>query len=149
MQKIIITTAALLLIITACRRSSDQTTVSTDAAQEQGLSPDFMNFYMRFHTDSLYQMAHITFPVEGYVPNIGLDSTELQSTQWQQEDWIMHRPLDNSAGNFRQEYQQLNNMVIEYIINDDERMAMERRFSKLGNEWYLIYYMGMNRVSIE
>ncbi len=140
------------LVLTSCKNNSSEQTADAAAAvqqEEDSLPADFMNFYMRFHTDSLYQMAHITFPVEGYLPNVAVDSVAPQAHQWQREEWRMHRPINNDSGDFRQEYETLNNMVVEYIINDDEKMAMERRFTKLGKDWYLIYYMGMNRVSYE
>ena len=35
-------------------------------------------------------------------------------------------------------------LIVERIETIATNLAMERRFAKMGTEWYLIYYSGMN-----
>jgi len=111
----------------------------------EDLSTDFMKFYMQFHTDSAYQMEHILFPMDGLPPNADSTTIANNNFKWTREEWSMHHPFSNPDNVFNQEYVTMDDKtVIEYIIDNTSGFGMERRFSKLSNEWYLIYYSGMN-----
>jgi len=108
---------------------------------------DFDAFYERFHADSLYQMAHINFPLPG-MPDHADSLTNVADFRWQKEDWIMHRPIDLSEkSGFKREFSVVGeDLINETVYHTSGRFAMERRFAKIGNEWYLIYYAGMHAV---
>lgn len=117
--------------------------------QATGLT-DFEIFYNKFHQDSLYQLDHIVFPLEGLPRDV--DSTTLANKdfKWQKEDWVMHRKLGEGDQDFRIEWTNFGpDLVIEKIIHGSETLGMVRRFAKMGDEWYLIYYAGLNRIAQE
>ena len=116
----------------------ETTTLPTDAA----LPPDFLAFYKRFHEDSAYQIAHISWPLQGDVSE-QIDSTHYQpkSHTWTPETWrMMH--LGFSPQDFKIETQMLGDMmVIERIRARSVSYGLERRFAKQSNgEWELIFY---------
>ncbi len=121
----------------------------TNPAKEQlpAEYQDFVNFYERFHQDSAYQMEHIIFPLEG-LPREA-DSTTIASGafRWQKEDWRIQRPFDLQSSSFEQQLIPISEgLIIEKIIHKDGGLAMQRRYARLGEEWYLIYYADLNRV---
>lgn len=124
---------SMLLVITlflsSCR--SDQQAKFAKEASEFPM--DFEEFYHRFHRDSIFQLGHIVFPLEGK----RIDSTG--DTTWEKATWIVHKPF-NDMGTFNRQITILNGIVIEKIIDESGQYDMERRWSMLGDEWYLIYY---------
>lgn len=104
--------------------------------------PDFETFYQQFHADSLYQMAHIQFPLQGVSSRPEEHSAGFR---WEKEDWRMHRAFSASSG-FRSEFIPLgDDLMIENIVHKNGQYGMERRFSRLGgDEWYLIYYAALH-----
>jgi len=124
----------LIMIITlSCKNKTAET--SNQLVNDE-LPESFLEFYDRFHKDSLFQMQHIVFPLEGRRP----DSSQI--VQWNKEDWVIHRPFKD-LGIYKREVFSLNDIVIEKIKDKGERYSMERRWNKSGNEWYLIYYQDM------
>ena len=110
------------------------------------LPADFEQFYEAFHGDSVFQLAHIMFPLEGLPPNV--DSTTMAGNfRWQKENWVLHRPFNAMDGAFIRDYRVLGDeLVIEDIQHESGRYGMERRFAKYDDGWYLIYYAGMNEL---
>ncbi|MEY4904094.1 MAG: hypothetical protein RLZZ292_1909 [Bacteroidota bacterium] len=131
----------------ACKKKETNTT--NNAPQTVNLPTDFEAFYEKFHTDSLYQLQHISFPLKG-VP-MGADSMSLANGYYfQPEYWVLQHKVDFSDGKYTRDFQLLGeNIVTETIMQTDEPYGMQRRFAKLGNEWSLIYYVAMNQVRLQ
>ncbi len=109
------------------------------------LPSDFANFFKRFHEDSVFQLAHINFPLEGLPASLG-DGDTLQHGRyfWQREDWKKHNRFTDPGGHFEQWYIVLNDRIIEHWIQmKGTNMYMKRRFAKLDDEWVLIYFQGL------
>ncbi len=125
-----------LLLLQAC-----------NGAEEQPATADFDVFFDKFHRDSLYQMQHITFPLEGLPSDANAETIASGSFRWDAENWQLHRPFNNANHEFSRELLSFgNDLVIEKIIHKSGEYGTIRRFAKMGNEWYLIYYAGMNRI---
>jgi hypothetical protein len=108
---------------------------------------DFAVFYEKFHQDSAFQMAHIQFPMQGLPDNA--DSVTLASNtfRWDASNWKINKPIDFNKSGFSQQVQPLGEgLVIEKIVHESGKYAMLRRFAKLDDQWYLIYYAGLNPV---
>ncbi|HMQ50014.1 MAG TPA: hypothetical protein PKA00_21405 [Saprospiraceae bacterium] len=121
---------------------------NTNPSKQEDYS-DFANFYSRFHTDSLFQMAHILFPLDGLPQEA--DSLTIASGQfkWHKEDWVMHRGFDLEGNGFVQEFSPIgDDFIVEKIIHKEYALTITRHFSKIGDEWHLIYYSGLNRVAM-
>lgn len=112
------------------------------------LPQDFVDFYERFHKDSLYQMEHIVWPLQGDASE-QIDSTHYQKkkTQWQPESWHMQR-LDYNPNDYNRNVQMLGEVVvIERIWAKAANYGIERRFSKqAGGDWALIYYSDLQEM---
>ena len=108
------------------------------------LPADFEEFYKKFHQDSIYQIEHCIFPMEGLPDQ--MDSTiDQRSFRWQRETWRMHRPINDSFG-LKKSYTMVgDNMITERMLNEKQGIGIERRFALMNGEWYMIYYVGLNQ----
>lgn len=130
-------TALALLAISACNRRAP--------AAPEGPISDFAAFYERFHRDSLYQMEHIPFPIDGLPTFSDKEDEDLSGFRWTAENWKLHRPLNLNQNEFKQTFDAIGeNLIVESIIHRNGSFAMMRRFARMGDEWYLIYYAAMN-----
>ena len=128
-------------------------TQSAEGQPEGALSSDmesFVEFYQRFHTDSLYQISHIIFPLEGLPDDADSATIASGSFRWTKKDWKMQRPFDFEMSDFGRELKEPGPGLVEEIIYHKKLpYVLVRRFSYLGGDWYLIYYAGMNKVRVE
>ena len=109
------------------------------------LPADFVAFFNQFHEDSAFQMAHIIFPLEGLPNSTGDgDTTSTSRYFWQRADWKIQHPFTDPGHNFEHWYEVSNERIIEHWIQmKGTNLYMWRRFAKLEDGWYLIYYQGM------
>ncbi|MCB0662324.1 MAG: hypothetical protein KDC24_06270 [Saprospiraceae bacterium] len=117
------------------------------AAETPGMTnlTDFNAFYMRFHRDTAYQTAHITFPLDGLPANADSLTMGNEQFKWQRNDWKYHQLLDDDE--FTRNFLVLNdNLVSESIRLKNSNLGLVRRFAKMGDDWYLIYYAGLNQI---
>jgi hypothetical protein len=135
----------LLAGLAACQSTSEPES-GTDMQVPDELPESFAEFYERFLTDSLYQMEHILFPLQG-LPDKA-DSTTIAGTdfRWQLEDWKLHRPIPANS-DFAVSFRPLSETIIQENIRHESGVyAMERRYAEFDDGWYLIYYAGLNSV---
>lgn len=133
----------VFLLFTSCFFScKSKSSAPANDKVETGLAlPDgFEGFYEKFHQDSLYQMAHIQFPVQG------LRTTE-GTIYHTQEEWRMQKELTEDSKFTRKIYPLGEDIVEDVIMDSKGEFGMKRRFAKFGEEWFLIYYSGMNHIA--
>ncbi|MFZ1498073.1 MAG: hypothetical protein WAS72_13505 [Saprospiraceae bacterium] len=129
-----------LFAFVACKNSSSNKTTTTS-------NSDFAIFYEKFHQDSVFQVAHILFPLEG-LPNQA-DSATLENEKyfWEQKDWVLHKPFTEDNKEYERNLTQITDgMVVETIRFANGEYGIQRRFARFGKDWFLIYYAGMNRI---
>jgi hypothetical protein len=128
----------------ACKNNTNpaplQATDQTVTGDE--VPADFTAFHQRFLSDSAYQMAHITWPLQG-AKGLQQDTTfTAQNVYWQAAEWHVHRADAMDPNDFIREVKNIGNvLVIERIRAKAVPFGIERRFAKqANNEWELIYY---------
>ena len=123
--------------------------VVTTPLQNKSANPipgDFFVFYTKFHEDSLYQIEHINFPLEGVPPYADSLVLAENNFHWQKEDWRMHKILEDRKEHFHENLVLASDgLIFEFIPTGDEKLWIERRFLKSGKDWRLIYYSGLNK----
>lgn len=141
---------SFLLLLTlgeSCKPKDDASAHhALDESAVDTLPQDFVTFFNRFHEDSTYQIEHIIFPLEG-LPNSTGDGDTLSGTRyfWQKSAWKKHNHFTDPGQNFEHWYEVINERIIEHWINmKGTNLHMRRRFAKLDDGWYLIYYQGMS-----
>lgn len=138
-----------LCCLSACKQKNSTTTHTNSVFDKDSAVPvDFMDFYMKFHQDSMFQINHIQFPLDG-MPAMALELPQdsLNNFVWSEQSWVAHKPFSGNESDYLKEFRVISpNLISEFIIEKQMGYGMERRFSKLGNKWYLIYYMDMNKM---
>ncbi|RMD68389.1 MAG: DUF4348 domain-containing protein [Bacteroidetes bacterium] len=132
----------IAFLLAACRQQQ----ADTDQPMPQQLPPDFVAFYERFHQDSAFQMAHIAFPLEGLPPEVDSATLAAGTFRWTPENWTLHRPFDPDSGFERTFVVYNDRMILEKLVHRNGQLGMARRWAKVGDEWQLIYFAGLNRV---
>lgn len=118
------------------------------AATAGNLPEDFTTFYQRFLTDSLYQIEHIVFPLEGIPDNADSAIVAGGGFRWQKENWVMHKLVDPADSDFDIHFETFGDEIVtENLIHRSGQYALVRRFAKQGEAWNLIYYAGLNSLS--
>jgi hypothetical protein len=126
--------------------SPDQISQSVDASQ---LPADFMPFYDKFHSDSLFQIAHISWPLQGESTE-PIDSTHNKRIlkEWDLSKWRMHHTVDYTSGDFKRSFEMMGDaLVIERIYYAAANYGLERRFVRNDQgAWELIFYSDMQEL---
>lgn len=147
MLKKIACLAGFALVMSACKQSPTVPQRPPGADAEVELPKDFAQFYEKFLTDSLYQIAHITWPLQG-IKTIQQDSVTpgVSEAVWTLEDWRMHRlDLINNG-----EYKRTFTVIGDFMVQEKVRAlsvpyGIERRYAKqTSGEWELIYYASVH-----
>lgn len=132
-------------LLFSCKNQSKEADNSAVAVQ---LPADFFEFYDKFHADSAYQVAHITWPLQGDTDE-QVDSIHFQKkrTLWSQENWRMQR-MDFNHADYVFDRQMLGDLIIvERIRPRTANYGIERRFAKQSDgQWALIYYSDLQEV---
>jgi hypothetical protein len=107
---------------------------------------EFKTFLDSFSQDSVFQMSHIAFPLEGMpAPKDSADVIN-PDFRWTADSWVLHKPYDDYNGTFSRELIDLaGGIVIERVSDASGLYSMERRFAKLSDGWNLIYYREMGK----
>jgi hypothetical protein len=135
----------LLPLFFACK--NEQKASDADIAEAPELPAGFSDFYQQFHSDSLYQVAHIVFPLEGLPNNADSATVASKTFRWTPENWLMQKQFDFQVSEYKREIVPLTeSIVMERILHKSGQFGMVRRFAIVGGEWHLIYYAGVNRL---
>ncbi len=128
------------------KNNMDQS-VAEPIAVDNELPDDFSVFYEAFHKDSIYQINHVLFPLQG-LPAYADSITMAEGTyRFEKADWTMHKEFQDADGQFKREFKILGDgFIVEQIRDKQNGIGMQRRFAKRGPEWYLIYYAEINFV---
>ena len=122
------------------QKIQDENKIEADTSLSQ-LPQDFMEFYNRFHRDSVYQMNHISFPLEGAISAPETKNDSMIPYRWRKDKWQLHHEFDSYNNIFTRKFYIFNDdLIIEKITGVNDLFKMERRFGKLHDGWNLIYY---------
>lgn len=142
MKSKLITLAVLSIFITVgCKQ--DKKLSNQDA---RILPVDFIPFYEKFHRDSVFQMAHIQFPLDG-LPSQA-DSTMTGLYKYTPENWTFQTLKGFNETDFTRRFESpIPELVNESIIQNGIGFGTYRRFYKRNGQWKLIYYSDVNKIS--
>ncbi len=143
-RSFIIFVVSSVLIFSGCKHNNTALAQATASDEVVEVPDDFRLFYDRFHEDTSYQSDHIIFPLDGLPANADTLSQD-DDFKWVKENWRWHRTMDPQLTGYSRNWEVLSPvMIVESIVEMTSNIGMIRRFAKMGDEWMLIYYAGMN-----
>lgn len=144
-MKYLLNSLILALLLLSCQQNPPA--LKKEEAAE--LPADFVSFYEKFHSDSTFQMAHISFPLEGY-PMSPDSATLANNFRWSADKWVMHRSMMYADSLYTRKFEMpMPTIITEVIIQKQTPYGTYRRFLKRDDGWYLIFYSDMNRMGAE
>ncbi len=133
----------ILLLMHACKAKDNSE--KEGPVTSSNMPADFELFYEKFSSDTAYQMKHIIFPLEGRPALNNETDTIPANFKWPKESWVKHRKYDDMNGTFSRSFLNFHNIITEEINDNTGQFTMVRRFSKMDNDWFLIYYKEMGK----
>lgn len=131
----------MFVIISACRNKVSQDHVDPISQEIVVEIPeDFPAFYQNFFSDSNFQMDHIMFPLAGESPNDSLNQKSNPPYFWEEDSWQLHQPIDPKDPNHIRTFDNMGGIITEIVREKNNAYWIERRYAKLAEEWFLIYY---------
>jgi hypothetical protein len=142
---------AVGLTLHACQQSTEQQSSSQSPAvmpHSSDIPDDFLEFYRRFHQDDAYQLEHIIFPLKGLPQSADSATIAADNYFWQKEGWVFHKSYDYETGDFSRKFiRYTDELITEQIRHRQAGMGLIRRYARLGDDWFLIYYAALNNIS--
>jgi len=138
-MRIFLAFSAMAFLFSFCQNGPQPIQKNTVLAK---LPSDFHDFYQKFHTDSVYQMAHIEWPLKGQkVPPTDSTMTP-QLHEWTADTWDLMLTPDTSMSTLKRTYETVGEvLVIEKMSYPMIGFGYERQFYKEEDgQWRLIYY---------
>ena len=127
---------SILILFATCkpvRHSTTNTSVNSSAE-------DFDKFYKRFHSDSLFQISRINFPLEG----MSIDGNG--EKKWTRENWELMRTriYDVDTTEYKTTYKKYPKQFTQKAWLENSGFSTECRFELIKKKWFLVYVMDHN-----
>jgi hypothetical protein len=134
---------ALLVLSTGCK--SPKNVVANSTPQEKNANhkqdiENFDEFYHKFHTDSVFQMSRIRFPLEGKM----IDGQD--EIAWTKENWIVMRTkiYDIDHNQYKTSFKKTETTFFQKFWLENSGLSADYRFELIGKKWYLVYALDQN-----
>ena len=105
-------------------------------------SENFEEFNLRFHTDSIFQMSRINFPIKGK----SIDGFEKHN--WSIKNWkFLSSPVtenDSIIAGYKHSLNKTDDEIIDKIWIENSGFKTERKFKRINGKWFLVYYDDIN-----
>jgi hypothetical protein len=144
----------LSLVNTFCKSGEikmDNTPLSKRQPDTVMESERFESFYERFHSDSVFQISRVSFPLFGFtndkeclavrfLEKDTIVNGELANLVWLKEQWQLHKPFADSATFTRKIVWVDSSDVLESIFIPDSDFLIKRKFRRDFGKWHLVFY---------
>nr|WP_294779386.1 hypothetical protein [uncultured Flavobacterium sp.] len=102
---------------------------------------NFEEFNKKFHSDSLFQVSRIDFPIEGK------HVYGFEQYSWSRKNWQFQAvPVAEKSeiGEYQHSLIKTDTLITERFWIPDSGFEVERQFKLIKNKWFLIYYNDIN-----
>lgn len=115
--------------------------VSIKKSQTTEKPENFEDFNKKFHSDSLFQVSRVDFPIEGK------HISGFEQHEWTRKNWQFHAiPVAETTeiGEYEHSLVKTDSLVTEKFWIPDSGFEVERQFKLINNKWFLIFYNDIN-----
>lgn len=139
----------LVLLLASCHKSGKEIT-RVEAAKPELKKPEeskskapmvyerFDSFSKKFHSDSLFQIKRVKFPINGYSVD-----PEGNEASWDKSTWLMHRmPIQNiDTTTFKVVITEQPGVRVEEVFIEGSGFRTRRVFTQIKGKWYLTSFI--------
>lgn len=138
-MRIFFAVSAMTFLFSFCQNTPK--TIQKDSTLGN-LPSSFLDFYQKFHTDTVYQMAHIQWPLKGQKVSPTDSTMTPQLYEWTRAEWAPMQMPDTTMSTLKRTYEMVGEvLVIEKMSYPMIGFGYERQFyEEEDGQWYLIYY---------
>lgn len=148
---IVLSVFSIVFTFSSCNKVKEGTNLNSEIAISKGdsivkttkkeLPENFDEFNKKFHSDSLFQVSRVDFPIEGK------HIYGFEQYSWTRKNWQFHAiPVQEKSE--IEEYQhtlvKTDTLITERFWIPDSGFEVERQFKLIKNKWFLIYYNDIN-----
>ncbi|WET01941.1 hypothetical protein [Flavobacterium sp. YJ01] len=109
--------------------------------QKLEVAENFEEFNKKFHSDSIFQVSRVDFPIEGK------HVSGFEQYNWTRKNWEFHAiPVSEKIeiGEYEHSLTKTDSLITERFWIPDSGFEVERQFKLINNKWFLIYYNDIN-----
>lgn len=131
-SKILCLVPLFLLLINCNRREKLKKVQKEDVVMEK-----FDVFYNEFHSDSLFQMSRIKFPLQGQ----NIDG--FKKNKWTKVNWVLLKTkiYDIDTLEFKTRWEKSATSFVQKCYLEHSGFSSEYRFQLIKKKWYLTYVL--------
>jgi len=134
------------LIFINCDKKKEETNFNSKAKKIEEKSTiekaeNFDQFNKKFHSDSLFQVSRVDFPIDGK------HISGFEQYNWTKENWeFLAVPVAEKTeiGEYQHSLVKTDTLITERFWIPDSGFEVERQFKLIDNKWFLIYYNDIN-----
>lgn len=125
----------LISIISFFTNCSSVNKIQNKESRKKSSVENFDVFYDKFHSDSVFQMSRISFPLKGEK----VDWNGQQ--QWTIKNWVTLKTkiYDVSTSEFKTDYKKTDSTFVQKFWLKDSGYFSEYRFELINKKWRLVY----------
>lgn len=133
-----------LFVLVSCNKNKiDEKPVLNPATKipKKELVESFEEFNKKFHSDSVFQVSRVDFPIEGE------HVSGFEQYNWTRENWQFHTiPVAEKMeiGEYQHSLVKTDTLITERFWIPDSGFEVERQFKLIKGKWFLIYYNDIN-----
>lgn len=148
---IILSVFIFIFTFLSCNKVKEETNLSSESAVSEvdsvaetvkkELPENFDEFNKKFHSDSLFQVSRVDFPIEGK------HVSGFEQYNWTRKNWQFHAiPVAEKSeiGEYQHTLVKTDTLITERFWIPDSGFEVERQFKLIKNKWFLIYYNDIN-----
>lgn len=109
--------------------------------QKLEVAENFEEFNKKFHSDSIFQVSRVDFPIEGK------HVSGFEQYNWTRKNWeFLAIPVSEKTeiGEYEHSLVKTDSLITERFWIPDSGFEVERQFKLIDNKWFLIFYNDIN-----
>ncbi|CAM3431930.1 hypothetical protein [Flavobacterium chungbukense] len=141
------TLAAFCIFFLSCNKNKveesnlDSQTKNSFESKKTETAENFEEFNKKFHSDSIFQVSRVDFPIEGK------HVSGFEQYNWTRKNWeFLAIPVAEKTeiGEYEHSLIKTDSLIIERFWIPDSGFEVERQFKLINNKWFLISYNDIN-----
>lgn len=142
--KLVIVFVVSFIVISCKKNAIEQEPISnlpSKKLEKIESAENFEEFNKKFHSDSLFQISRVDFPIEGK------HVSGFEQYNWTRKNWqfLAIRVAEKTKiGEYQHSLEKTDTLITERFWIPDSGFEVERQFKLIANKWFFVYYNDIN-----